>query len=61
MSNWRKVAEAQASEADSKHFIVGITYMIEKDNMQALKAFQLCKVHDHIVENYKGELIILGD
>jgi hypothetical protein len=29
--------------------------MIEQDYTQVLKAFQLCKVQDHIVENYKGE------
>jgi glycosyltransferase involved in cell wall biosynthesis len=59
VETWRKATEDRASEADSKYFIEGITHMIEKDYAQALKAFQLCKVHDHIVENYKGECFAL--
>ncbi|WP_162463148.1 glycosyltransferase family 2 protein [Paenibacillus psychroresistens] len=59
VENWRKAAEDKASEADSKHFIEGITFIIEEDYAKALKAFQLCNAHDHIVENYKGECYAL--
>ncbi|WEK55845.1 MAG: glycosyltransferase [Candidatus Cohnella colombiensis] len=62
VENWRKTAEDRSIEDDTKHFIEGITYMIQRDFSQALSAFQLCKTHDHIIENYKGECFaLMGD
>lgn len=55
VENWRKAAEDRVTGEEEKHFIEGVTYMIKKDYSQALKAFQSCRIIDHIVENYKGE------